>query len=171
MPRESCDSRFPDRRANEELLPRWLRSHSEAGSCSGSVHAELFAFAPGFLGESGPFCPICFELPCWRRPLSAPAVFHFPGRSARGFLPTRNSGRFTTLKVVQGEAVYACGVVGYPRFCRSFLRTQVRVKRRVAGQQCVFGYCMERALESATGGRGQNQQLHSLLAVPQHGLD
>jgi hypothetical protein len=171
MPRESRDSRFPDRRANEESLPRGLRSHSAAGSCSGSVHAEPFAFAPGFLGESGTFCPICFELPCWRRPLSAPAVFHFPVQTARGFLPTRNPGRFATLKAVQCERFRRVVFPREPRFGRLLLRTQVRVERRVAGQQCVFGYRVEGALEPPTSGRRQNQQLHRLLTVPQDGLD
>jgi hypothetical protein len=58
-----------------------------------------------FLGESGPFCPICFGLTCWYRPLSAIAVFNSSTNDAIGRIPTRNSDFAITLWDDEDELV------------------------------------------------------------------
>lgn len=99
FPREPVGSRFPNQRPFELLvLPERftpaLRRVYAAGRCSRS----LSRFAPDFLGESGPFCPICLGPACWLRPLSAFAVFHFQQEHAMGRFPTRIELKCFTLR-------------------------------------------------------------------------
>ena len=104
FPREPVGSRFPNQRPFELLvLPERftpaLRRVYAAGRCSRS----LSRFAPDFLGESGPFCPICLGLSCWLRPLSAFAVFNFQTDHAMGLIPTRVIAKAASLRIVMDE--------------------------------------------------------------------
>ena len=64
LPRESLGSRFPDRRAIGTFTPAsrsWFPARRR-GDTVGQCSRCCSHFAPAFLGEPGPFCPICFEL-------------------------------------------------------------------------------------------------------------
>ena len=80
MPREPSGSRFSSQRPIEEssvpptVQPALLREAAASG-CTRC----LSRFAPDFLGESGPFCPICLGLRGGIA-LSAPGVFPLPYR-------------------------------------------------------------------------------------------
>lgn len=81
MPREP---EVPDFRASarsRRCLPR--RFNPLSGGKVQRVDARV-CLSPSlrYMGESGPFCPICLGLTCWHRPHSASAVFLIPALHA-----------------------------------------------------------------------------------------
>ena len=113
MPREPSGSRFSSQRPIEEssvpptVQPALLREAAASG-CTRC----LSRFAPDFLGESGPFCPICLGLRGGIT-LSAPGVFPLRIARAIGQLPTRSTGIRATLYLL-GKTRWEMGDVRSP---------------------------------------------------------